>query len=924
MATPGTGGSKKQVPIKSSAEAYAEARGNVVESQRNYIKEFNDYYNIYNNQSKPTNEELEKEIKSLEKIEEKYKKIAKDQDDTIVKLRKEINLLEEKLKKQNEDIHNLKLSNKENEKHEELLESINDKLKDISSTELEYNKANLYDKQEISKSIYKSYEQLLKTLEKEREIADSLEDQNKKEEALKKNGEEKVKAEKSLATWKKRNDNLSKAIQEADYKGATIAQKIAKQREAIQKKLKDDKIAELFYEKEIADIKNEEGISEEERAEKLNKIEKERQRTIKSNKGADGDFYSVLAGLSEIPNILKSNHPVTSYMFEKTMGAVKKGINEISKNVDNGVNRAIQDQQSYFSKFNTRLQTTTGVIAGGFEGLSETVSDSIASSPLIKQQTYLQKIAEFVEKGVGVNLEQRALIATLSDRMVTTFDALDANLLRLTRIQGHDLTATQLGSEAQLTQFLNSMFGDTSYLSDMYQDVQSMLFDTVSLMNVNDATSVLYNAQKWLASLYESGVSQGTIQKIAEGLNYLGTGNVSALSSNSALQTLLVSSANQAGLDYSSILTNGLNANSINSLMSALVKNLQNTYLNMGNRVVGSAWSNVLGVDLADLRAIYNLNNSQLSSIAQTNTNYESAYNQYKSQLSQVENRTALSSKISNYFDNMFYDAGSTITSDNGSYLTYLVSDYISKVAGDSVVGSLASSVNALTSVGGLLGVNTGDVYDHVVSPLFNDNLNISSKISKAVSGLGDVLGSIRGSINEKITSGSSIINGGAKLPTDLLSYSGEIPINTGVSSSYGIDISQSPFSTTINNTPPSGRGYSSSDTSINSTAVGSDFDKNMITLQKNAEALSVSALNVSSIGESELIQRDISDLYAMLFEAQTVPIRVKLADVETAAVESLRNTNSYYPVDVKDEDINSINDAISRLQLVRNDYYFG
>lgn len=105
----------------------------------------------------------------------------------------------------------------------------------------------------------------------------------------------------------------------------------------------------------------------------------------------------------------------------------------------------------------------------------------------------LKRVSDLAESGIAYNIEERAYLATLTDRMVTTFDVLDASLTRLIRLQQADLTASQLGSEATLTQFLNSRFKDTSYLTDVYDSVSNAILDASSQFNIEDFTRYGYN-----------------------------------------------------------------------------------------------------------------------------------------------------------------------------------------------------------------------------------------------------------------------------------------------------------------------------------------------------------------------------------------------------------------------------------------------
>jgi hypothetical protein len=68
-------------------------------------------------------------------------------------------------------------------------------------------------------------------------------------------------------------------------------------------------------------------------------------------------------------------------------------------------------------------------------------------------------------------VEQRAFLQTMTDKIATTFNAFDSNLLKIIRIQQEDSTVYRMGAEAQLTKFFNSNFQDSTYMSDVYDTV---------------------------------------------------------------------------------------------------------------------------------------------------------------------------------------------------------------------------------------------------------------------------------------------------------------------------------------------------------------------------------------------------------------------------------------------------------------------
>jgi len=174
--------------------------------------------------------------------------------------------------------------------------------------------------------------------------------------------------------------------------------------------------------------------------------------------------------------------------------------------------------------------------------------------------------------------------------------------LQIVRIQQSDTTAQRLGLEANLTRLFNFYFGDTSYLSNAFDSVQQTLIGTSAQMSSDASIEFEYIVQKWLGSLGSVGVDTGTLQTIAQGINYLGTGNVEALSGNAALQNLLVMSANRAGLNYGNVLTGGLSSTDTNKLLKSLIEYVQE--ISSGNNnVVKSAYADLFGVSIADMAA---------------------------------------------------------------------------------------------------------------------------------------------------------------------------------------------------------------------------------------------------------------------------------------------------------------------------------
>lgn len=407
---------------------------------------------------------------------------------------------------------------------------------------------------------------------------------------------------------------------------------------------------------------------------------------------------------------------------------INKGLNQI--------NVAIEDVTSHRTGIMARLQG----IGGGeydYEGLLDTVGKNLAVSPYITQKAFMKKLDEAVDKGIAYNVEQRAFLNTIKDDISTTFDAFDSSLLRLIRLQQADSTAARLGMEAALTRTLNSVFTDTSYLSDMYDNISAAIVESEALMTRNAATEFEYVVQKWMGALYSLGASNELVSQVAQGLNYIGTGNVQALASNSPLQTLFAMSASKSGLDYADLLVKGLDASNTNKLLKSMVEYLKEIAEdNRNNNVVKSAYGDLYNMSLADMRAITSLTEGDISSIYSQNMSYSDMQGSLASQFNAISKRLSTGEMIKNVIDNFIYSTGSEIAQNAITYTLWQVTDLIENATGGihlpaiSVFGNMVD-LSAFTIEGmmktGLVGLATLGQIGNIVSSIGNKgglNLN--------------------------------------------------------------------------------------------------------------------------------------------------------------------------------------------------------
>ena len=347
-------------------------------------------------------------------------------------------------------------------------------------------------------------------------------------------------------------------------------------------------------------------------------------------------------------------------LLANTMKAGFKGMeNSLSALSDafaNAMNTAVEQVGQYKSVLDARLQGTQS----SYEDVAKTLKSALAVSPYVKQTEVLSKLNEAVNQGIAYNVEQRAFLATMTDKIVATFNAFDANLTRLIRLQQADTTAARMGMEAELLQFLNQTFSDNSYLTDGYDKVAEALVDANAQMTRDMSIAFEYNVQKWMGSLASLGFGTDTISTIAQGINYLGSGNVQALAGNTQLQSLLAMSASRAGLSYSELLVKGIDDSSVNTLLKSMVEYLAEIAED-NNAVVKAAYGDVFNFSQSDLRAIKNLEESDITNIYKQSMTYNKSMNQIQSQLNQIGNRLSMNEMIDNVFDNFLYSAGESL-----------------------------------------------------------------------------------------------------------------------------------------------------------------------------------------------------------------------------------------------------------------------
>ena len=394
---------------------------------------------------------------------------------------------------------------------------------------------------------------------------------------------------------------------------------------------------------------------------------------------------------------------------EKTYNASVDLSNVLSKAFDSLVkviDKQVEEVASYQSKWDTRLLGSGkqfensglgGLFGLGKQGISSKLAGIVGVSPFIQTAKVFQNVDKLVDKGIAFNIEQRAFLQTISEKIATTFDAANGTLLQLIRVQQADTTAARLGMEADLTAYLNNMFQSTEYLSDVFDSVSASLYEATSQMSSTLGVEFEYQIQKWLGSLYSVGMSSATVDNIAKALGMLGSGNIAGLES-SGMQNLIVMAASKTDKSYAELLLKGLNPENTNELLESMVTYLKDI-ASRDNNVVKAQLASIFGVTMSDLQAITNLATST-ASVAGTDLDYAGALATLMDRANTMWQRTSTGEMMTNAWENLQYTISTGIASNPALFALWKVSNALTDV-----VEGIA--IPAISVMGNMVDLNT-------------------------------------------------------------------------------------------------------------------------------------------------------------------------------------------------------------------------
>ena len=142
-------------------------------------------------------------------------------------------------------------------------------------------------------------------------------------------------------------------------------------------------------------------------------------------------------------------------------------------------------------------------------------------------------------------------------------------------------------------------------------------------------------------------MSETAVGNIGNTLGKIAAGQLEGLTSGGA-SNLLIMAANNANIPISSLMSDGLNANTTNKLLNAMVEYLAKIYNEAGNsKVIQQQIANVYGLSASDLKAAVNLSRSR-GIVARDGLDYNSAMSRLNSMANSMYERSSMGELLTN------------------------------------------------------------------------------------------------------------------------------------------------------------------------------------------------------------------------------------------------------------------------------------
>lgn len=441
-------------------------------------------------------------------------------------------------------------------------------------------------------------------------------------------------------------------------------------------------------------------------------------------KGFGGSFAESIAKEKAAEG--KTSEEIRKEMQEQlnaTMGALGDYISNL--------NQKGQESAKKQTSIDTNLQGSQlndKKLGSYWRRIDSDITKAVGISPFVTQEDVAASVETLAGMGISFNIEQRAFLNTIKDKIATTFEANDGTLRKLIRIQQADTTAARLGMESAMTSFLNSMYETSEFMREAASGVRQSLYEATALMQAEHATEYEYQVQKWLGSLYSVGFNSS--QKVADTLGKITAGDIAGVTEG-GMSNLLIMAANEASLPIAEILEKGLTPDQTNRLMKSMVEYLARIYEDTNSsNVLAQQYANVFGVTAADLKAAANLQAKGLDNIAEENKYAKLSYDGLEKQLKDMANSMVMRTSMAEFMENMKANLNYT---------------FATTIANNPVLSGLNMMANMLNDLVGGIEIPFVNVYGFGfdLNATVADLMNVAALSGTVLGGMGKLLASL-------------------------------------------------------------------------------------------------------------------------------------------------------------------------------------
>lgn len=304
-------------------------------------------------------------------------------------------------------------------------------------------------------------------------------------------------------------------------------------------------------------------------------------------------------------------------LVKKLVGSMADSMNRYAQVFEKTLPQMVSTMNMTQQQYKDMILGTNQIImsAGSLTaGFLADISDASATMTILANNHLMTNISmiDLIEesytklssKGItGSNISELAIYDQLFELIAYGFDLTSQNNLDAIRLYGNQTAIMSSASYMSIRNQLNSLFGDTQYLlNGIYSNTVSLSQTAFNAYTDNRRRIESEHAfQKTLAIMYESGVSNQTIENWSTALTSLMAGDLNALSGDAGASLLLA--LKNSGVEIANVVSGAMTGSDIKKMLVSMLESARDAVDGNYNMIYKNAVANILGTDVTTLSA---------------------------------------------------------------------------------------------------------------------------------------------------------------------------------------------------------------------------------------------------------------------------------------------------------------------------------